>query len=169
MHIEKLGIALVHLHQNRVGKIPSIGDNVHPDFLEWSQVFRLFGSNIGLIEPPVLVATKVLCIENVLIVVLPKKISNAPMFVGGHGAVVSLTQCANPHIQHAIEGSEISDLRAIRRNLRIGLFRISEQHYARNQRGGELFLRGKETGKPSATHQYDGRWFQQTHKASKIS
>jgi hypothetical protein len=62
----------------------------------------------------------------VLIIVLPNEVSDAPVFVSGHGAVIGFPERANPHIEHTIDRREIPDLCAIRRNLGISAFRIPE-------------------------------------------
>src|SRR5271169_857774 len=166
MDVKQLWVTLVHLYQDRGRKLPGVGDDVHANFFERRQVLRLLGSNVGLVETPILVPAEVLGVENVLIVVLPKEIANAAMLIGGYGAVVRFAESANPYVQDAIDGCEIAELRAIGRDLRVGALGVPEQHFARNQWRCKFLLGSYRRNEEHRQYQNGNSAFEQTHKAS---
>src|ERR1700687_1601934 len=91
------------------------------------------------------------------------------MLVGSYGAVVSFPESTNPNIQHAIHWREISELRAIRRNLRVSALRIPKQHLARNQWRCELLLGRGRSNKESRHCQDCKSTFEQTHRTSQFA
>ena len=101
---------------------------------------RLLGRDVGLVEPPVLVAADVLRVEDVLVVVLPMEVADAALGVVGDGAVVALAERANPDIQHAVHGRQVAELLAVGRDLRVGALGVSEEHRAGNKLGGGLIF-----------------------------
>src|SRR5208283_135332 len=151
--VKELGIALIHLHQEGVGSLPVISNDVDANFFVRREVLCLLGGNIGLMQTPVLVATDVLGVENVLVVVLPKEVSNAAILVVGNGPVIVLTNGSNPNIQYSVDRSEISQLRPIRRDLWVRPFRIPEQDVARNEGRWKFFLPAQEPSKESENGQ----------------
>src|ERR1700686_2155559 len=169
MDVKQLGVSLVHLHQDRAWKLRLVGHDIHANLVERREILGLLGSNVSLVEPPVFVSAKILGVENMLIVVLPKKIADAAMLVDSHGAVVSFPQSANPHIQHSIDGREISELRAVRRNLWVSALRIPKQHLARNQWSCELLLGSGRSNKKYRQRQDDNSTFELTHRTSKFA
>ena len=126
MDVEQFWIPLVHLDQDGVGKLPFVGHNVDANFLEWRQILGLLRSDVGLVETPVFIAANVLNVQYVFVVILPEKIADTAVFVVSNGAIIRLSQRANPDIQDAIDGRQISQLGAVRGNLRVGTLRISE-------------------------------------------
>jgi len=122
-----------------------------------------FGRDVGLVEPPVLVPTDVLRVENVLVVVLPDEIADASIFVSGDRPVIVLAEGSNPYIQHTIHRSQISQLCPVGWNLGIRALRIPKQHVSRNQLGCELLL-GEKSPREDAQHEQTPSYaIQQSH------
>ena len=71
MHIKQFRVTLIHLHQNGVRELPLVRDDVDANFFEGRQIFGLFRRDVGLVKPPVLIPTRILCVQNVLVVKLP--------------------------------------------------------------------------------------------------
>src|ERR1700686_679688 len=91
------------------------------------------------------------------------------MLGGSPGAVISFPESANPNIQHAIDGREVAELRAIRRNRWVSGLRIPNQHLGRNQRGGGFLPGSGRNNKESRQRQDGNSTFKQTHRASKFA
>ena len=77
--------------------------------LKRSQILRLLGRNIRLINAPVLVAVLILPVENALRIVLPNKIADTALAIIGDHAVVRLAQRAHPDIQNALIRGKIGE------------------------------------------------------------
>ena len=139
--VEQLRIALVHLHQDDVRRFPVVGRDVDAHFVKGGEVLSLFGGDVGLVEAPVFVAAQILRVQNAFVVVVPGEVSNAALGVRGHRAIIGLPQGADPHVEHAIHRRQITEMRAVRRYLRVGAFRVPEQNAARDQFcGGRISL-----------------------------
>ena len=125
-------VALIGLHQQRVWLVPLVGDDRCLHFVKGSEICGLPSGDIGLVNSPVFVAVGVLRVENVQIVILPRKSMNAALVVRGHRAIVVLAQGADPDVQHIIHRSQIGKLGAVGRQRRAGALGIAEQDGAWN-------------------------------------
>src|SRR5262249_26063899 len=129
-----------HLHQDGVRCLPVVSNDIHANLVERSEILGLLRGDIGLVQPPVLITTHVLGIEDMSVIELPGKVANAALLVGCHGAVVRLAQCPYPDVEHTVHWCEIPQLCSIGGDLRIRALRISKQHFPGNQRSARLVL-----------------------------
>src|SRR5206468_628297 len=88
---------------------------------------------IGGIESPVLVATHVLNIHNMLIVGGPEIEAHTAISIFGHRFIVVFASGANPDVEHIVNRSQIGHMVAIRRDFRTGFDGIAKKHISRDQ------------------------------------
>jgi hypothetical protein len=134
VHVEQARVALVDGHQQGVGEGGVGGDRLGAGAGERGQVLGPAGGDVGLVQVEVLVAVRVLEVQDVRAVALPEEGPDAALPVVGDHPVIFPPQRPHPHVQHAVRGREVGQLGAVRRDLRAGLFGVAEQHGARDRR-----------------------------------
>jgi len=124
---------LVKAHEHLIRPQRVHRDDLRAHSLERREVLRFARRYVGLVEVEILVSGDVLLVEDVLAVRLPEIAADAAQPIAGHCAIVVLSQRAHPHIEDSLVGRQVRELPAVRRQARRGLFRIAEQHAARDQ------------------------------------
>jgi hypothetical protein len=136
MDVEQRGMALVHRDQQLGRSRARVVDQLHAHVVERSEVARvgLRGGEIGRVQVIVLVAALVLHVQDLLAVARPQVAGDAARAIVGDAHLVVLADGAHPHVEAAVLGRKVRQLRAIGRDLDAGLLRVVEEVLQRDER-----------------------------------
>jgi hypothetical protein len=118
------------------------------DALERRQVAIRSGLEVDVVQPPVLVATPVLEVEEVAVVVRPVEEPDPAVPIVGDDACVLSVEIADPGVQDTVLGSDPGEASAVRRDSGAEPFGIAEEDRARDERNDRITLREPGSGEP---------------------
>jgi hypothetical protein len=126
-------VLLVHRDEEFVREVLVAIDDLHLDLRKRCEVADGHRIEVHGVQPPILVATHVLEIQEVPAVGGPEIRPDPSVAVVRDRPGVRSIEVAHPHVQHVVHRGEVRQLGAIRRNLRAGFRGIAEEHGAGNE------------------------------------
>ena len=128
------GVAVVQPDERLVREVRRHCRNVSVDALERRQIVRLARLDVDGVDMPVLVALRVLYVEQVSWVVRPDVELDAALGVGSNRAGgVWIGRGRDPDVQHAVQRRQKADARPVAADPHLLALRIAEQRFSRNE------------------------------------
>ena len=132
-------VLLVEADQKRIRKVAVLSQELRLDLLKRCEIPGLLRFRVGSVEAPVFVAASVLQIDYVLVVLSPEVDADATLAVLRYGVIV-LAPNGGVHrprmdVQNAVHWSKVGESFAVRGEARLGLLRVTEENFPRDQGG----------------------------------
>ena len=160
IHVMEHRYAVVQAHQDGVRPLVADALHLHAHVVVLMQRLGFAGLEIDDVEVEVLVAALVLEIQDVLVVVGPEVLGDAPPGVGGDRlGILRAAGGGDPEVEHAIDGRRPGKVLAVGAELDGGVVGVTEEHVARDQvrlLGMGVGGAGREAAGDDACHSGEG-------------